>query len=134
MLLEAMLLLALLPTPSGVDCGTQVCVYAGDAEGRVLEGGAYKPGARLSRKARAKEAKANRKRPPVELSVALVGGRGSVFVDGRYLALTGPHAKRMLAPGKHELEVRDGSISIAVGVLTIPRDVAALAVVVYGER
>lgn len=137
MLIELSLLAMLLTPDTASDCGAQVCVYASDKSDASVTGsdaGTWKSGARMSRKARAKDAKANRKRSDVELSVQIEGGRGSVFIDGRYLAGSGPHAQRALKPGKHEIEVRDGERTIAVGVLTIPRSVAAVALVVHTDR
>jgi hypothetical protein len=140
MLLEFVLLAltALASAPAtDDDCGEQVCLYGLDRSDNALAGeeaGSWKPDARLSRKRRRKEAKKNRKRKNVSLSVALEGSRGSVFVDGRYLATSGPHAQRGIKPGRHEIELRDGDRVIAVGVLTIPRKLGALALVVHADR
>lgn len=128
------LALTLAPDISG-DCGEQVCLFA-TAGDDALEGeaaGTWKPDAHLSNKQRKAEAKRNRKRKPVTLRVQVEGGRGSVFVDGRYLATEGPHAERELVPGKHEIEVRDGDTVVCVGVLTIPRKATELTVVVDRE-
>jgi hypothetical protein len=117
------------------DCGESICVYANDSRSSALSSGnTWKPDARLTRRARAAEAKKQRKRKDVDLRVELHDRRGSVFVDGRYLALQGPYAVRALKPGKHELEVRDGDEVIAVGVLTISTKAAAVTVVVHGDR
>jgi hypothetical protein len=129
MMLAMFELLALLAAAPeiGDDCGEQVCIYGTDK-------GVWKPEERLSRKQRSSEAKKNRKHADVGLRVVVEGGRGSVFVDGRYLAGEGPHAERALDPGKHEIEVRDGETVIAVGVLTIPRKIEALTLVVHADR
>jgi hypothetical protein len=113
-----------------IDCGALVCVYGSDPASQDD----WKPDARLSRKQRQKDAKANRKRSDVTLDVDVVGGRGSVFVDGRYLAGSGPHDRRAVKPGKHEIEVRDGERIIAVGVLTIARNLDAITLVVHADR
>jgi hypothetical protein len=113
-----------------IDCGALVCVYGAEPTSQDN----WKPDARLSRKQRQKDAKANRKRPDVTLDVDVVGGRGSVFIDGRYLAASGPHDRRTVKPGKHEIEVRDGERIIAVGVLTIARKVEAVTLVVHADR
>jgi hypothetical protein len=112
-----------------VDCDSAVCVYA-DSPSQDD----WKPDARLSRKQRQKDAKANRKRGDVTLDVEVVDGRGSVFIDGRYLAADGPHQQRAIKPGKHEIEVRDGERVIAVGVLTVARDIEAITLVVHADR
>jgi hypothetical protein len=124
--LLTMFVLALAPE-IGDDCGEQVCIYGTD-------NGEWKPDARLSKKQRASEKKKNRKHADVSLRVLVEGGRGSVFVDGRYLSSEGPHSERALDPGKHEIEVRDGETVIAVGVLTIPRKIEALTLVVHADR
>jgi hypothetical protein len=121
-------LAAFAPAPGAdVDCGAQVCIYGADADN-------WKPDSRLSKKARRKNAKRNRKRKDVALSVTVEGARASVFVDGRYLASEGPHALRGVKPGKHEIEVRDGERVVAVGVLVIPRKAGAVALVVHDGR
>jgi hypothetical protein len=104
-----------------------VCIYGTDK-------GLWKPDARLSRKQRSSEKKKHRKYADVTLRVVIEGGRGSVFVDGRYLASEGPHSERALDPGKHELEVRNGETVVAVGVLSIPRKIEALTLVVHADR
>lgn len=113
-----------------VDCGAMVCVYGGGSTSQD----SWKPEARLSRKQRQKDAKANRKRGDVTLDVDVVGGRGSVFIDGRYLPGSGPHERRAVKPGKHEIEVRDGEHVIAIGVLTVGRSVDAVTLVVHADR
>jgi hypothetical protein len=130
LLLQHTLALFLASAPAtDVDCGAAVCVY-GDSASEAD----WKPDARLSRKQRQKDAKANRKRSDVTLDVDVVDGRGSVFIDGRYLAGDGPHASRAVKPGKHEIEVRDGERVIAVGVLTVTRDIEAITLVVHADR
>lgn len=103
------------PVEAAASCDQQVCPSAGE----------WLDGKTLDAKARKKDAKTNRKRGDVELSVTFAGERGSVFVDGRYLA---PGATREIKPGKHELEVRDGDEVIALGVLVVPRDVDSVEV------
>lgn len=134
MLLELMTFAALVGSvpsaPSaGTDCGMQVCLYASAESGST-----WKAGQRLSRGKRRQDAKKNKKRKAVGLSVSLSEGRGSVFIDGRYLATTGPHAQRTLKPGKHELEVRDGDETLAVGVLVVSRKAGSLLVVIDPTR
>jgi hypothetical protein len=133
--LSLALSLSLAPDTSE-DCGEQVCMFAnaGDDALDSDAAGSWKPDAHLSRKQRKAEAKRNRKRKDVTVRVMLDGGRGSVFVDGRYLASEGPHAERALRPGKHEVEVRDGDTILCVGVLTIPRKATELTLVVHADR
>ncbi|PRQ06883.1 hypothetical protein [Enhygromyxa salina] len=120
----------LAPTPdTDDDCGEQVCVY-----GTGGGAGTWKSGERLSRGKRKKEEKANRKRKDVTLNVVVEGGRGSVFVDGRYLATEGQHAQRGVKPGRHEIEIRDADQVITFGVLVVSRKADAVALVVHAER
>jgi hypothetical protein len=138
MLLSQFTLAVFLASASGIasapgtdiDCGAAVCVYGSDPASQAD----WKPDARLSRKQRQKDAKTNRKRSDVTLDVDVVGGRGSVFIDGRYLAASGAHDRRAVKPGKHEIEVRDGERVIAVGVLTVVRNVDAVTLVVHADR
>ena len=94
--------------PSGV------CVRAGSGVG-------WKAGEDLTDKQRAKEARKNKKRDPVRVSVSLDNGRGSVFVDGVW-AGAAPVQGLELLPGKHDVQVRDGTMVLAAGVLAIPKD------------
>ena len=68
----------------------------------------------------AKQLKAKRKGPACKVAFEIDGGRGSVFVDGRY-AGTAPDASLSLLPGKHDVQVRDGQKILAEGVLTVPK-------------
>lgn len=94
-------------------CGASVCPSAGE----------WQEGKTLDAKARKKEAKANKKKADVTLRVA--AERGSVFVDGRYLA---PDATRAIKPGKHELELREGDEVLALGVLVVPKGAESIVV------
>ena len=136
-MLNFVLALALALAPdTAEDCGEQVCIYAnaGDDALAADAAGTWKPDAHLSRKQRKSEARRNRKRKDVNTRVVVQGGRGSVFVDGRYLASEGPHAERPLLPGKHEVEVRDGDTVLVVGVLTIPRKATELTLVLNWDQ
>lgn len=94
--------------PSGV------CVRGGQ---RV----AFQAGETLNDKQRSREAKKNRRLHPIVLHVVLDEGRGSVFIDGVWVG-TAPLRGLELAPGKHDLQVRDGTLVLAAGVLDLPRD------------
>lgn len=125
-----LMIAALAPAPdTSADCGMTVCVYtSGESTGTWSEDDT------LSRKQRQKQAKNNKKRRDVALSVEIIGGRGSVFVDGRYLPTSGPHAQLEIKPGKHEVEVRDGEMQVVVGVVKIPRKAESIALVVHRDR
>jgi hypothetical protein len=68
----------------------------------------------------AKQLKAKRKGASGRLSVKIEDGRGSVFVDGRFVGVA-PVGDIELGPGKHDLQVRDGDKILAEGVVTIPK-------------
>lgn len=120
----------LVPPPpassAGPDCGEQVCLYSSSDE----KSGSYKVDAKLSKKNRRKEAKKQKKQKDVELAVVILDGRGSAFVDGRYL----PKAGMAIKPGKHELEIRDGEQLVSRGVLSIPRRIDSMTVEVHADR
>lgn len=111
-LATAALLLA--PTPAQAACS--------DPSGLCIEpvkGGKWEPDGSLS----AKQLKAKRKGAPGRLTVKIDDGRGSVFVDGRYVG-TAPVSDVSLAAGKHDLQVRDGAKILAEGVITVPKGAA----------
>lgn len=90
-----------------------------DATGVCLsevKGAKWQPDASLT----AKQLKARRKGAACKVEFEIDGGRGSVFVDGRYAA-TAPNTSMSLPPGKHEIQVRDGQKILAEGVLTLPK-------------
>ena len=89
-------------------CDAQVCV----------DGATWTGGEQLDDKARAREAKRNRKGKDSTLTVELAKGRGSVFVDGVWIA-PAPISYVPIKPGKHDVEVRDGAQVLARGVLEV---------------
>jgi len=98
------------PTPAQAACS--------DPSGLCMEpvkGGKWEPGGSLS----AKKLKAKRKGTG-SLSLKVDDGRGSVFIDGRYVG-TAPLDNLSLGAGKHDLQVRDGAKILAEGVLTVPK-------------
>lgn len=100
----------LLPSPAQAACS--------DPSGLCMEpvkGGKWEPDGSLS----AKQLKAKRKGTG-NLSVKVDDGRGSVFVDGRYVG-TAPLGDLELGAGRHDLQVRDGAKILAEGVLTVPK-------------
>lgn len=98
-----------------------LCVEAGEAEWTADE--------QLSGKAMRRDAKRNRKRKPVAVSVSIEGGRGSVFVDGRW-AGEAPLGEYELQPGRHDLQVRDGETVLSEGILKISRKSDAIEITV----
>lgn len=100
-----------LPAEAAADCQDASGVCIDDDSAKWSEGV-------LSRKARGKAYKKNRKRKKVPVTLTLENGRGSLFIDGRYRRWDEPLE---LVPGKHDVHVRDGDQVIAQGILQIPR-------------
>lgn len=99
------------PAPAQAACN--------DPSGLCLEevkGAKWEPDAVMS----AKQLKAKRKGAPGRLTVKVDDGRGSVFLDGRYVG-TATLSDLEVGPGKHDLQVRDGEKILAEGVLTVPK-------------
>ncbi|MBL9101498.1 MAG: hypothetical protein JNL82_11105 [Myxococcales bacterium] len=121
-LIAAVLPLALLAAPTAAEAAcsdpSNLCV-----EGK---GAKWEPDASLS----AKQLKAKRKGANGTLSVKIEEGRGSVFVDGRFAGVA-PVASLELGPGKHDVQVRDGSKILAEGVITVPKGGSVKATVRY---
>jgi hypothetical protein len=113
--LSLAVVLAPVPSEAAEVCDEQVCV----------DGASWTSDAQLDDKARAREAKRNRKGKDSTLTVELTQGRGSVFVDGVWIA-PAPINFVPIKPGKHDLEIRDGERVLARGVLEVgkkPSDV-----------
>lgn len=54
------------------------------------------------------------------LNVNVANGRGSVFVNGRYVG-TAPLEYFSIPSGRNDVQVRDGMIVLAEGLLSVPR-------------
>lgn len=106
----ALALTAASPARAAASCADDSGVCLSDAKAK------WEPDASLS----AKQLKAKRKGAPCKVAFEIDGGRGSVFVDGRY-AGTAPNTSMSLLPGKHDIQVRDGQKILAEGVLTVPK-------------
>lgn len=57
---------------------------------------------------------------PGTISIAIDGGRGSLFINGRY-AGTAPLDAVEIPSGPNDIQVRDGGSVLATGVLTVPQ-------------
>jgi hypothetical protein len=101
-------------------CGPTACVL----------GAGWSTEEQLDDAERKREAKRNRKRKAAQLTVQVNGGRGSVFVDGVFVAIA-PALYVPIKPGKHDIEVRDGERVRARGVLTIPNNAGDVIVRVF---
>ncbi len=90
----------------------------------VESGGDWSSDARTTSKERRKQSKKN----AGTLTIRIEGGRGSIFLNGRY-AGTAPLEGIEIPSGKNDIQVRDGSDVLATGVLTVPGDSDVIAVV-----
>lgn len=100
------------PTTGSADseeCGPKACV----------SGAKWASGEALSDKQRDRERKRNKKRKSAQLTVQTNDRRGSLFLDGVWVAPV-PALYVPVKPGKHDIEVRDGEAQLVRGVLTIP--------------
>jgi hypothetical protein len=79
-------------------------------------GASWEPDKRSSSKDRKKRSSKSQG----SLSVTIDGGRGSVFLNGRYVG-TAPVNGVDLPSGKNDLQVRDGADVLATGLLDVPK-------------
>ncbi|MCB9755668.1 MAG: hypothetical protein H6713_37535 [Myxococcales bacterium] len=79
----------------------------------------WEPDKTMSQSALKRERKKNKSKPTSNLHLTIEGGRASVFLDGRYVD-TAPLKSYEIEAGKHDIQVRDGDIILAEGVLRIP--------------
>jgi hypothetical protein len=113
-------MLASPPAEAAEECGPTACV----------SGAGWSTDEQLDDAVRSREAKKNRKRKSAQLTVQINGGRGSVFVDGVFVAIA-PALYVPIQPGKHDIEIRDGERVRARGVLTIPNNAGDVIVRVF---
>jgi hypothetical protein len=92
----------------------------------IESGGTWASGSRTSSKDRRKQSD----KSPGSLTVRVEGGRGSIFINGRY-AGTAPLEGVEIPSGKNDLQVRDGSEVLSSGVLTVAKGADVIAVVRY---
>ena len=103
-----------------------------DEQGVCVDGAAWTSGDQLDDKARAKERKKHAKRKDASLTVRVNQGRGSVFVDGVWIAVA-PVNFMPIKPGKHDIEIRDGETLLARGIIDIPKTGGDVTFTVTGE-
>lgn len=72
------------------------------------------------KKASAKDRRKRKAKSGGTLSLDIDGGRGSVFVNGRFVG-TAPVSGVAIPQGKNDVHVRDGDITLATGVLKVPK-------------
>lgn len=65
------------------------------------------------------------------LSLSIDGGRGSVFLNGRYVG-TAPVSGVEIPSGKNDLQIRDGADVLATGLLEVPKGASVSVTVRHG--
>ncbi len=75
-----------------------------------------------------KERRRQSKKNAGTLTIRVEGGRGSVFINGRY-AGTAPLEGIEIPTGKNDVQIRDGADVLATGVMTVPKGSDVIAVV-----
>lgn len=90
----------------------------------VSGGGKFEPDVQTA----AKDRKKRVEKAGSSLSLEIEGGRGSLFLNGRY-AGTAPLSNISVPAGRNDVQVRDGSTVLAGGVLNVPKG-ASLSVAV----
>lgn len=103
-------------------CDADLCLAEGG-------GGKWRPDTRMSKKEKRKYRR--RRGESSTLSLTIDDGRGTVFLDGRFLGVA-PLESVEITPGAHDLQVRDGSTVLAQGVLVAPRKGGELDATVGG--
>lgn len=83
------------------------------------------------KKTTSKERKKRSSKTAGSLSLTIDGGRGSVFLNGRYVG-TAPVNDVEIPSGKNDLQVRDGADVLATGVLDVPKG-ASVSITVRHE-
>lgn len=91
--------------------------------------GKWKPDTRMSKKEKRKYRR--RRGETSSLSLDVEGGRGTVFLDGRFLGVA-PLSSVEIKPGPHDLQVRDGENVLAQGVLVASKKGGDLEATVTG--
>lgn len=89
-----------------------------DASGLCVDSGgaSWEP----DKKSSSKDRKKRSSKSPGTLAVTIDGGRGSVFVNGRYVG-TAPVSGVEVPAGKNDLQIRDGANVLATGLLEVPK-------------
>jgi len=100
-----------------------------DASGLCVDSGgaSWEP----DKKSTSKDRKKRSSKSPGSLSVGIDGGRGSVFLNGRYVG-TAPVSGVELPSGKNDLQVRDGADVLATGLLDVPKGASVSVTVRHG--
>jgi hypothetical protein len=110
--------------PSVADANAFVCADPSNLCLSPTGGAKWEPGKTAAPKDKKKRSEKN----AGTLSVTIEGGRGSVFVNGRY-AGTAPLSGVSIPAGRNDVQVRDGSTVLSSGVMTVPKGASLSATV-----
>ena len=80
-----------------------------------LKGAKWTPGKKASKKDRKKRSSSK----GGTISMTIEGGRGSLFINGRY-AGSSPLSGAEIPRGKNDIQVRNGAEVLADGMITVP--------------
>lgn len=108
--------IALAITPASVSANAFACADPSNLCLSPAGGAKWEAGAQVS----AKDKKKRSEKAPGSLSITVEGGRGSLFVNGRY-AGTAPLSGISVPSGRNDIQVRDGSSVLSQGVMTVPK-------------
>lgn len=103
--------------PSGAaDAAAAACTDPSNLCLTPSKGAKWQPGKKSTRKDRKRRGRG----AAGTLALDVENGRGSLFINGRY-AGTAPLTGKEIPAGKNDIQVRDGMIVLAEGLLTVPK-------------
>lgn len=108
--------LAMTPASVAVAASAFACADPSNLCLSPAGGAKWEAGAQTS----AKDKKKRSEKAPGSVSITVEGGRGSLFVNGRY-AGTAPLSGISVPSGRNDIQVRDGSSVLSQGVMTVPK-------------
>jgi hypothetical protein len=104
---------AMVIAPTDVSAAAFAC---SDPSNLCVTGAKWEAGATTN----AKDKKKRSEKAPGSLSITIEGGRGSLFVNGRY-AGTAPLNGISVPSGRNDIQVRDGATVLSSGVITVAK-------------
>jgi hypothetical protein len=122
--LGAALALAVPAAPASASASMFECDEEGNLCFEQIKGSRWFYQAKTNSKMRKKRSS----KPDAKLSLTIEGGRGSVFLNGKYIG-TAPLDEVDVTSGPNDLHVRDGSEVLTWGILTLPKDGTVVATV-----
>jgi hypothetical protein len=107
---------AMVTVPASVSAASFACADPSNLCLDPASGAKWEAGASTN----AKDRKKRSEKAPGSVSISIEGGRGSLFVNGRY-AGTAPLNGISVPSGRNDIQVRDGADVLASGVITVPK-------------